>query len=166
MHLQIRSRVVSGSNPPGAMSVREGADGVTVIQPGRLLRLLELLAQDQRESGDGYGPFSLIAAAGSNIETTGEFAFVVAAESHEQEEEQHKAALARIRPEFPDSDIHHRDYEDLPHKAGSLYNFIAKYSNANLLIDEIIVGVSNCSDGTKGEVTVPVQVHALRMIDR
>lgn len=165
MHLQIRSRVVTGTKPPGAMSIREGAEGVTIIQPGRLLRLLDLLAQDQTEDGDGHGPFSLVAAAGSNIETTGEFLFVVAAESDEVEEQEQAAAIARILPEFPDTKIVSRDHEHLGHHAGALRDYVAKFAGDGQLIDEIVVGVADCS-GADGEITVPVQVHALKPIDR
>ena len=108
MHLQIRSKVVKGANPPGTMSIREGAEGVTIIRPGRLLRLLDLLAEDQTDKarypdGDGLPSFSLIAAAGSGIETTGEFAFVVytASDDEDDETKQQYAARDRIRAEFP-----------------------------------------------------------------
>ena len=166
MHLQIRSKVTKGSNPPGTMSIREGAEGVTVIQPGRLLRLLDLLAEDQTQDGDGHGPFSLVAAAGAGIETTGEFLFVVAAESDDVEEQEQAAARDRIKPEFPETEIVSRDHEHLPHRAGALRDYVAKFAGAGLLIDEIVVGVSDCGHGHDDEVTVPVQVHALKPIDR
>ena len=173
MHLQIRSKVVTGTNPPGTMSIREGAEGVTVIQPGRLLRLLDLLAQDQTDKtqypdGDGLPSFSLIAAAGSGIETTGEFAFVVytPSDDEKEEEKQQNAARDRIRREFPATEVVPRDHEDVPHRAGALRDYIAKFADDGLLIDEIVVGVADCTKGTGGEISVPVQVHALRPIDR
>ena len=164
MHLQIRSRVVKGKNPPGTMSVYEGQEGVTVVTPGRLLLLLDLLAEDQRTRGDGHGPFSLRAASGRNIETTGRFVFSVVAPDDDDAAEQaeHDAALKRIEGEFPDSKIAHRAHTHLHHRAGALRDYIAEFAGRGDLIDEIVIGVAD----TEGdEVTVPVQVHALKKID-
>ncbi len=164
MHLQIRSKVVKGKNGPGAMSVNESAEGVSVVQPGRLLMLLDLLAEDQRESGDGHGPFSLRAASGRNIETTGRFVFSVVAPDDDDaaEEAEHEAALKRIEGEFADSNIVHRAHTHLHHRAGALRDYVAEFAGRGELIDEIVIGVAD----TEGdEVTVPVQVHALKPVD-
>jgi hypothetical protein len=164
MHLQIRSKVPSGQNGPGAMSITEGAEGVSVVQPGRLLKLLDLLAEDQRSRGDRHGPFSLRAASGTNIETTGRFVFSVVApdDDDEAEEAEHHAALKRIQGEFPDSKIVHRAHAHLEHRAGALRDYVAEFAGRGELIDEIVIGVSD-TDG--GKTTVPVQVHALKTID-
>jgi hypothetical protein len=162
MHLQIRSTVTKSSSGPGAQSADEAPDGVTIVRPGRLLRLLELLAEDRTER-DGHGPFNLVAAAGSGIETTGEFIFAVASDD-ENDEAEHEAALRRIKAEFPRSEITERIHGDLPHHAGSLLDFVRGIVADGLLIDEIVVGVARCADGGSGgdKTGVPVQVHALR----
>jgi hypothetical protein len=167
MHLQIRSVVTSDSGGPGAMSAIEGAEGISIVQPGRLLKLLDLLARDEREidGGDGHGPFNVRAASGQGIETTGVFAFSLWAASEEEEEPETEAAFERIRHDFPESRVVERQHEHLPDQPGALRDYVATFAEAGLLIDEIAIGVADCAtDG--GEVTVPVQIHALRAIER
>ena len=77
MHLQIKSVVVAGSGGTGARNADEGAEGITIARPGRLLRLLDILAEDRRGGADGRDGFSLVRAAGAAIETGGEFSFSV-----------------------------------------------------------------------------------------
>ena len=171
MHLQIRSTLPAsgGSNGPGAMNIRETSPGVTLATPGRLVRLLELLAEDRsNDPSDRHGGFNLVAAAGSGIETTGTFIFAVAAASHDAEEEEYRCALARILGEFPDSRIVERQHGDLHHREGALRDYIRTFSDQGLLIDEIVVGVADCrSDehdkdhGAEIECRVPVQVSVI-----
>lgn len=163
MHLQIRSRLATedSSGGPGAQWVGEVPGPVTTVTAGRLLRLLELLAADERPTG-GSGPFNVIAAAGSSIETGGEFVFVVDAGPDHDEEGAHQAALARIAAEFPQSRVHRRIHDDLRDEPGALREFIAAHTRNGELVDEIVVGVARTvSDpghaGTEAMV-VPVQL--------
>ena len=163
MHLQIKSVVTtSGGGSGGAMLTHDPHGGVTTIQTGRLARLLEILAEDRSgDGGDGHGPFSLVSAMGHAIETTGEFGFSVWVPDDDEkaDNDEHAAALRRIKGEFPASRIVHRHHEDLHDRSGSLAKFIRSLSDQGLLIDEVAVGVAYEKDG---ETFVPVQVHALR----
>jgi hypothetical protein len=165
MHLQIKSVVTtSGGGSGGAMLTQDPESWVTTVQAGRLARLLEILAQDRRDDpADGHGPFSLVSATGHAIETTGEFGFSVWAPDDDETvgDEEHAAALRRIKGEFPESRIVHRLHRDLPDKAGSLYRLIAELAGDGLIIDEVAIGVAYERDG---EMFVPVQVHALRTL--
>lgn len=166
MHLQIRSTVTKAGSGHGARNADEGAEGVTIARPGRLLRLLDILAEDHSLDGrgDGRRGFSLASAAGSGIETTGQFIFSVMTDE-ENDYKDHQAALDRIRPEFPASEIVERQHESLPHRAGSLRDYLAKFAEHDLLIDEIVVGVATCpSGGSEEDVSVPVQIHALQTL--
>lgn len=68
MHLQIKSVVVAGSGGTGARNADEGSEGITIARPGRLLRLLDILAEDRSEGDHALG-FSLTRAGGKAIET-------------------------------------------------------------------------------------------------
>jgi hypothetical protein len=145
MHLQIKSVVAAGINGPGARHSDEGASGITVARPGKLLRLLDILAEDRRGGGDDRDGFSLTRAGGSAIETGGEFAFSVVT-TEETDWEDHQAALARILPEFPRSRIVEMKEADVPHVKGALREYLQGFADDNLLIDEISIGVSDCPD--------------------
>jgi hypothetical protein len=164
MHLQVRSKVTTSSpnEGPGAMSSTEATTGITRTDPGRLVRLLELLAEDRSgDPGDGHGPFNLTVAAGTGIELTGTFIFAVAADKEhdpDQERKEHERALTRIADEFPDSVLVERLHREIPHREGALHGYLRELSDRGLLIDEIVVGVATCQAGTEGPCMVPVQV--------
>ncbi len=164
MHLQVRSTVTSSSpsEGPGAMSSTDARTGITRTDPGRLLRLLELLAEDRSgDPADGHGPFNLTVAAGAGIELTGRFIFAVSAEDHDQERKEHELARQRILDEFPDTEIVERLHRDLPDHPGALHDFLKEISDRGRLVDEIVIGVARCAmnaDGTDGSTVVPVQV--------
>lgn len=164
MHLQIKTKVsASGSNGPGAQSIGDDGPGITVARPGRLLALLDLLAEDQRAEGDGHDAFNLVMAGGSAIETTGTFVFAVEGDlEHEQAE--HDAAVRRIQNDFPRSRVVEQIGRRLQHREGALAEFVREITAAGLLIDEIFVGVAGPDPGGSGEITVPVQVHTIRAI--
>lgn len=159
MHLQVRSSLSSSTNGgTGAMASDEVPGGTVATRPGRLVRLLDLLAEDRSDDpADGHGPFNLVMAAGSGIETTGTFVFAVDA-GDDAEEDEHRAAVNRIFKEFPDSDIVKRHHAELPHREGALRDYVKGFSDQGYLIDEIVLAVATCGDPE----TVPVQV---RLID-
>jgi hypothetical protein len=166
MHLQIRSTVTKAGSGAGARNADEGAGGVTIARPGRLLRLLDILAEDHSLDGrgDGLPGFSLASAAGSGIETTGQFIFSVVTDE-DNDAKDHQAALDRIKPEFPASEIVERMHADLPHRAGALRDYVAKFAEDDLLIDEIVIGVATLpTGGTEEDIHVPLQVHALQTL--
>lgn len=55
---------------------------------------------------------------------------------------------------------------DLEHRKGSLREYLQKFADADLLIDEISIAVSNCPDPetTDGVITVPIQVSAIQAL--
>jgi hypothetical protein len=169
MHLQVRSKVTeSGGSSLGAMAASDAATGITRTGPGRLVRLLELLAQDRsQDSSDGHGPFNLVVAAGSGIETTGTFVFAVETPpgaSEREEREEHDRAVARISDEFAESWIVERLHEEIPNREGALRDYLKTISDRGYLIDEIVVGVAEPrpgASGAGGEFVVPVQVSVI-----
>ena len=74
MHLQIKSVVVAGSAARGR-NADEGAEGITIARPGRLLRLLDILAEDRR--GRGRPRRVQLVGGGSRDRDGGEFSFSV-----------------------------------------------------------------------------------------
>ncbi len=166
MHLQIKSVVSAGNGSTGARNADEGVEGVTIARPGRLLRLLDILAEDRQGRDDNRAGFSLVRAAGTAIETGGEFSFSVDT-TEENDYADHQAALDRILPEFPRSRIVEMKEGDVPHVKGALRAFLQDFATENLLIDEISLGVSDCPppDASDGTITVPVQVSAIQALD-
>ena len=166
MHLQIKSVVVAGSGNTGARGAGEGTEGITIARPGRLLRLLDILAEDRRGGNYDRDGFSLVRAAGTAIETGGEFSFSVET-SEENDYADHQAALDRILPEFPHSRIVEMRETELDHHKGSLRAYLQGFADDNLLIDEISIAVSDCPDpGTSGgTIKVPIQVSAIQALD-
>ena len=154
MYLQVKSTLTSSTDgAPGTMNTTEMPGSVTTTKPGLLVRLLDLLAEDRSADAEGHGPFNLIVAAGSGIETTGTFTFAVAA-AEDQELDEHRAALARIHDAFPDSEIVQRAHALVPNREGALRDWIRTFSAKGYLIDEIVVGVAEAGDPEM----VPVQV--------
>jgi hypothetical protein len=162
MHLQIKSVLTeSGGGSIGAMLRDDAGPGVTVVRAGRLRRLLEILAEDRTsDPDDGHAAFNLIAASGSGIETTGEFGFSVSAsEDHDADEEEHKAALKRVKREFPRSRIVHRMHKDVPHREGALLEWVTELAEQGLIVDEVVIGVAHVENG---QTMVPVAVNTIR----
>lgn len=154
MHLQIKSVVVAGGSGAGARNAQEGAEGVTIAAPGRLVRLLELVED-----------YNLVRASGSGIETGGEFSFSVET-TEENDYQDHQAVLDRILPEFPRSRIVELQEADVPHDRGALRAYLTGFAEQNLLIDEISIGVPSSSSGTTQQaVTIPVQVSVIQPVD-
>jgi len=74
------------------------------------------------------------------------------------------AALKRIEGEFRRSKIVEQRWARLRHREGALAEYIASLRDEGLLIDEIVLGVAGPDPDAGGEITVPIQVHAIRAV--
>jgi hypothetical protein len=156
MHQQIRVVLASPSSVqdgPGAMSAVPVEFEPREVEPGALVRLLKLLADN------GY---NLRMAGGHGIEMGGEFVFAIDDKGDKSAAEK-CAAFLRESPEYDSAHVVAPFTCEVKDEAGTLHDCLEKQlALEGGLIDELFVGTPRKDEGNK----IPIQVTMIRTVTR